>query len=46
LVVTLRPIYRRERNPVLILEEVVLASEPVWMDPENLAPKDFDLQTV
>jgi hypothetical protein len=44
--VTLRPLYHRERNPVLILEEAVLASGPVWMGPENLTPVEFDLQTV
>jgi hypothetical protein len=29
--VTVRPLYLREINTVLILEEVVLASGPVWM---------------
>jgi hypothetical protein len=43
--VTLRPFYPRERNPVFILEEIVLASGPLWTGPENLAPVEFDLQT-
>jgi hypothetical protein len=35
--VKLRPIYSREREPVRISQEAVLASVPVWAGTENLS---------
>jgi hypothetical protein len=35
---TLRPLYRRERDPVPIAQQAGWAPGPVWTGAENLAP--------
>jgi hypothetical protein len=37
-------IYHRERDPVLIVQEVGWASGPVWMGAEDLVPADSQFQ--
>jgi len=50
MVVTLRPLYSREREPVSIVQEAVWAAGPVRTGVENLAltppPPGFDPRTI
>ena len=42
-----RPLYRRERDPVPIVQEAGWAAGPVWAGAENLtSPLGFDSRTV
>jgi hypothetical protein len=43
---TLRPLHRRERDPVSIVQEAGWAAGPVWTGVDNLVPTGFDLRAV
>ena len=43
---TLRPLYRRARNPVSTVQEEGWAPGPDWTDADTLAPRGFDPRTV
>ena len=43
---TPRPLYPREKKPVLVVYEAGWALRAVWTGAENLAPPGFDPQTV
>jgi hypothetical protein len=43
---TFRPLYPREREPVLIVQEAGWAPGPVWTGTENLAPTGIQSRSV